>query len=274
MVRAELSSRPRSAAFCAAAFALLAPAGAQAQTNAPDPVWGVSIGVLHRHLEERADDGSRLLTESGPMLSLGLDRALRIGRDGALRLDAHVAAARLDYDGRTQGGVPLASRSGERDLGGGMAWRPVAAQDWGEGWLLLRALEQRRQIAATSAAVGLRETSRLLLAGVRWSHSFDGFGWRWTPSIDALASATHRLHVDYGGLFDASDLHGGTRRELDLALTASRPGSGWTWTARWTRTRQSASDWQSLTNAGAPAGTVRQPRIDIDDIALEVRRAF
>jgi hypothetical protein len=42
----------------------------------------------------------------------------------------------------------------------------------------------------------------------------------------------------------------------------------------WTQARQSASPSQALTRAGAPAGTVRQPRLSIDDVSLRAVRAF
>jgi len=42
----------------------------------------------------------------------------------------------------------------------------------------------------------------------------------------------------------------------------------------WTHARQSASDRQALFRGGVLFGTVRQPRIEIDDVMLRVRRAF
>jgi len=39
--------------------------------------WECSAGAAHRRRVERTDGGSRLLTEKGPMLRLGLDRELR-----------------------------------------------------------------------------------------------------------------------------------------------------------------------------------------------------
>ncbi|GAB3775906.1 hypothetical protein GCM10028796_52590 [Ramlibacter monticola] len=248
-------------------------AGAGAQ-HAAGATGEVAAGVVHRRLVERADDGRRLVTESGELLRLQAQGELELARGGALRASAGIAAGGLDYRGQTQAGVPLDTDSGHRDLEFGFAWRPLAPAPWGEGWLGLHGLQQRRQIASTPSAQGLRETSSLLLAGVRWSHVFDGAGWRWQPSAEFRGSVRHRLEVDFHGVFDTADLKGGGRRELLLGLDASPAGSPWHFGFAWTRARQSASPVQPLLRAGAPAGTVRQPRIEIDDVMLRAGLSF
>lgn len=250
-----------------------AAAGAQAPAAA-DPGWGVSVGAVHRRLVERADNGNRLLTESGPMLRLALDGQLRLAGGGALRAAVGVTSGRLDYDGQTQAGVPITTDSSHRDLDFDLGWRPLAPAAWGEGWLVLHAVQQRRQIASTPTAGGLRETSILWMPGVRWSHAFAAGGWQWQPSVELRASVAHDLEVDYGGVFDTSDLEGGRRREVVLGLQATAAGSPWQWSLEWSHARQSASPRQVLYRGGAAVGTVRQPRIGIDDVSLRVRRAF
>ncbi|MBC5782937.1 hypothetical protein H8N03_08265 [Ramlibacter sp. USB13] len=248
-------------------------AGAQALA-APDLSWGVSAGVQHRRLVERADDGRRLVEESGPMLRLALDGALKLQGGGALQAGAGLAGGTLDYEGRTQAGAPLATDSRHRDLALSFGWRPWAPASWGEAWLVLRAVQQRRDIASTATVTGLRETSTLVMPGVRWTGSFDAARWRLRPAAELRTSAWHRLHVDYRGLYDAQDLDGGHRNELSLVLDASTAASPWSWSFEWTRARQAASERAPLTRGGAAAGTVRQPRIEIDDVMLRVRRAF
>jgi hypothetical protein len=234
----------------------------------------VSAAVLHRRLVERTDDGSRLVTESGELLRLQVRAERTLAGGGAVEGAASAAAGTLDYDGHTQGGAPLATRSRHRDLGLQAGWRPLAPASWGELWLSLQALQQRRDIASTSQAQGLRETSMLLLPGLRWRHAFEAAGWRWQPALELRASARHRLEVDSGGLFDTADLEGGRRRELGLALDAAPLGSAWSFGLAWSHARQSASPVQTLSQGGVPVGTVRQPRITIDDVSLRATRSF
>jgi len=242
--------------------------------HASNVAWGISAGVLQRRLVERDTDGTRLVRESGPMLRLAFDAQWRLANGGALRAGAAVAGGTLDYDGQTQAGTPLRTETDHRDLELGAAWRPLSPQAWGEGWLVLKLLGQRRLIASTPAARGLDETSRLLLAGVRWSHAFEAASWQWRPAIELRTSLRHRVEVDSGGFFDTMDLKGGRRHEAVLAVDASRAASPWSFGIAWTHARQSASPVQPLMRTGAPIGTVFQPRIDIDDLSLQVRRAF
>jgi hypothetical protein len=187
---------------------------------------------------------------------------------------AGAAAGQLDYEGQNQLGVPLTTDSNHRDLDFALAWRPLPAAAWGEGWLVLRALRQDRRIESRPTAVGLRETSLLVMPGVRWAHAFDAASWRWQPSIELRASAHHRLDIGFNGVFDDTEIKGGRRREVALGLEASAPNSPWSWAIEWTHARQSASPRQGLQRGGRPAGTVFQPRIAIDDVGVRVRRAF
>jgi hypothetical protein len=239
-----------------------------------DLTWGVSAGVLHRRLVERAPDGTRLVKESGPLLRLGGDARLPLAGGGALQGTAGVAAGQLDYQGQNQLGMPLTTDSNHRDVDLALAWRPLPAAAWGEGWLVLRAMRQERRIESRPTAVGLRETSTLVMPGVRWTHAFDAASWRWQPSVELRASAHHRVDIGFNGVFDDTEIKGGRRHEVALGLEASAPNSPWSYAIEWTHTRQSASPRQGLQRGGAPAGTVFQPRIGIDDVGVRVRRAF
>lgn len=249
-------------------------AGAAGAQAASDSSWGVSAAVQHRTLQERDDGGRRLLEETGPMLRLALDAQWRLRGGGALEASAAVAGGDLDYDGQDQAGTPLTTDSAHRDLSFAFGWRPLPAARWGEGWLVLRTLQQRRKIASTPTAGGLTETSTLVMPGLRWQHAFQAASWRWQPSVELRTSAHHRLQIDYGGVFDHSDIRGGRRWEAALALDVSAPDSPWTFGLEWTHARQSASPRQMLNRGGAAVGTVRQPRIVIDDLGVRVRRAF
>ena len=259
----------------AAAWLTLGAGAACAQApGAPAASWGVSAEVLHRRLVERADTGRRLIEETGPLLRLTLDGRLDLAGGGALQAKAAAAAGTLDYEGRTQGGVPLATDSRHRDLEAGLAWRPLPAAAWGEGWLVLRTLQQRRRIASTATARGLTESADLVMPGLRWSHAFDAAGWRWQPSLELSTSVRHSLQVDFGGVFDDATMRGGRRHETLLDLQVSAPSSPWSFGLAWSHARQSASSTQTLSRNGAAVGSVRQPRIDIDGVSLRARRAF
>lgn len=223
---------------------------------------------------ERADDGSRLVEERGELLRLALDKRLSLSNGGAVQATAGVAAGRLDYQGQTQGGAPVATRTGQRDLDAALAWRPFAPGAWGEGWVTLQLLSQRRQIASTAAAGGLRETSQLLMSGLRWTHAWTAAGWRFAPAAELRASVWHRLDVEAGGAFDDAELKGGPRRELALRIDAKAADSPWTFGLEWTRSRESASPRQDLFRDGARIGTIRQPKIEMDTVGVQVRRAF
>lgn len=271
---------PRAAArrFARAiAIATCALAGvAAAQIPSPESVEGatVSLGVVHRRLVEEADNGDRLVKESGPLLALRLERRWHVGEAGALQVEAALTGGRLDYAGQTQAGVPVRSETRHRELEAALAWRPLAAGTWGEAWVQLRGLQQERKIAGVAGAGGLRETSTLWMPGVRWQHALRAGGWRLQPSLELRASLRHDLDIDYGGAYDDSDLKGGRRRDIALALAAAQGGSPWQWSATWTHSRQQASPTQTLYRGGVAVGNVRQPRIRIDDIGVHARRSF
>ncbi|HEY0823942.1 MAG TPA: hypothetical protein VGD76_09165, partial [Ramlibacter sp.] len=208
----------RRSACTPALLALAAGAACAQAPAAPDLAWGVSAGVLNRRLVERTEDGRRLVREAGPMLRAGVDTRLGLRTGGAVQVNAGAAGGVLDYDGQNQVGVPLQTETEHRDLDLALAWRPLPARSWGEAWLVLRALQQRRVIASTPSASGLRETSNLVSVGARWSHAFAAAGWQWQPSLELRTSVRHRLEVDFGGVYDTADIRGARRREAVLAL--------------------------------------------------------
>ena len=267
------SSAQRGVAATALALSVLGSAG-EAAAQAAVSTWDVSAGAMHRRLVERADDGRQLVKETGPMLRLSLAGQVNLSSGGALRGELAAAGGELDYQGRTQGGVPLNTDSRHRDLEATLAWRPFAPANWGEGWIVLRTLQQRRQIASTPTVGGLDETATLVLPGIRWVGDFQAASWRLRPSFELRTSVHHSVDVDYRGVFDAQELDGGRRDELQLGVEASAAGSPWSWSLAWTRARQKASDTDTVRRAGVAVGTVRQPRIEIDDVMLSVRRSF
>jgi hypothetical protein len=139
------------------------------------------------------------------------------------------------------------------------------------GWLW-----NRRDIAGTAAAGGLRETSDSVLAGVRWASPAlpTAADWQLRGMVDARVSAWHQLDVDYHGLLDESRLRGARKRQVGLRLVGERPGSPWSWELSWSRLSQGQSEVAPVYRNGVLFGTVRQPALRIEDAGLTVTRRF
>jgi hypothetical protein len=244
----------------------------------PAPIeWAATAGVRQRTLSEWSDRGTRLLTEKGVLPHLQLSAQLAAPAWPTLAFEAGVTGAELDYRGQTQSGVPLTTTSRHTDLELGVHWRPFPAAAWGEAWLGLEWLQARRDIASSSLAGGLNETSTLVLPGVRWRspafalpHTDNA---KFQLEAQWRSSVRHRLEVDYLGLFDNSSLRGGRRSETVLGLSVST-SEAWRWSLEWSRSRQPASSSAALYRAGALVGSVRQPRVKIDDVSLLLTRRF
>jgi hypothetical protein len=235
-------------------------------------LWEVTATAAHRTLVERDDTGARLLNERGPMVRLRVAAWPAIAP--GVEFSASLARARLEYEGRTQAGAPLATVSRHDEAEVGLRWRPLPQAAWGEPSLSFDALRLRRAIAAAASVGSLTETSTLAMPGVVWtSPPFSAGAVGWTAEAQWRSSVHHRLAVDYGGIFDSSALRGGRRDEAVLRLQAA-PAGGWRWSAEWRHARQSASGAVPIFRAGVPAGSVRQPLIAIDDLALSVARTF
>jgi len=274
MTLPSFGRRCRKALLLGAA-ALLASRFAGAAEPAPVQ-WDISAGVRQRTLSEWSDGGARLLTEKGALARVQLDAQLAAPGSPGLALEAAVADGRLDYEGRTQAGAPLATSSRHRENELVLRWRPLPAAAWGEAWLGLGWLHTRRAIASVATAGGLTETSSLLMPGVRWRSpvlSLPRGGLQWQLEAEWRASARHRLHVDYLGVFDDSSLNGGRRSEAALRLSAFA-AQDWRWTLEWRHARQSASESARLYRRSVPVGSVRQPKLRIDDVTLSLTRRF
>ncbi|WP_427914358.1 hypothetical protein ACPWT1_05305 [Ramlibacter sp. MMS24-I3-19] len=138
-------------------------------------------------------------------------------------------------------------------------------------WLL-----NRREIESTSSAGGLDETSSAALVGLRWaSPTFaPANSWQARLEADARVSVRHRLQVDYRGLLDASSFTGARKHQWALRLIGRRAESPWSWEIEAARLTQGASDAVPVYRAGSLFGTVRQPALTIEDVALRVSRRF
>lgn len=241
--------------------------------GAPD-AWQWEAGPAWRTLVERDSAGARLLKESGPLARLRITARPSWAPAGRIEFSANAAYAALDYEGHTQGGAPLATRSHHTEGEGGVRWLPAQPYAWGTPSMSLDVLWFRRSIGATPGVSGLIETSTLWMPGVGWqSPAWRVAGRPFTASVSWRASADHRLHVDFAGLFDAASLQGGRRDEWRAALRTTT-GGGWSISLEASRARQAESAVAPLSRGGAPAGTVRQPRLAVTDVGLMVGRSF
>ena len=269
-MRIARASWPSTGAAAALAFAC----AAQAQ---PAPIeFTGSIGLVHRKLHERTDTGATLLTETGPMAQVQLLATRALASGGALGLRLTGTGGDLDYEGQTQAGVPLSTRTRQTEGAADVLWRPFAPAPWGEGWLTLGWLANRRDIRGTAFAGGLDETSAAVMTGIQWRSPGFALGPGWTARFDAEAqiSLYHRLYVDYLGLLDNSTLDGGRKRLLSLRVSASPNDSPWQLGVEWSRLWQQPSAVEPVYRGGVLFGTVRQPELGIRDVTLRVSRRF
>ncbi|TFZ06943.1 hypothetical protein EZ313_10090 [Ramlibacter henchirensis] len=251
----------------------------QAQLTVPsEPALTGSLGLTYRRLIETAPSGARLLTERGPMLQLQLQAVRPLADGGALGLRGTFIGGDLDYDGQTQAGVPLTTRTRQGESGADLMWRPHAPAPWGEGWLTLGLLANRRVIESTPIAGGLDEVSTAAMAGLRWRSPqlAPASGWNARVEAEARVSVWHRLDVDFYGVLDRTHFEGARKRMLVARLLASPADSPWEWGLEWSGLWQPASKAVGVSRGGAPlAGTtVRQPELSTRDVTLRVGRSF
>jgi hypothetical protein len=258
-------------------------AGALAQT-APIEFTG-SLGLSARRLQERSD-GTTLLTEKGPVGVLQLEGTKPFAGGGAASVRFTALGGDIDYYGRTQppANIPLNSRSRHLESGLDLLVRPHATMAWGEAWLSLGWLGNRRDIRSTPIATGLLEDSSSVWAGLQWRGPRlpAVAGWQVRPDVEGRMSVWHRIDVDFRGArdpltlrpLDSTSFEGARRRQLVLRLVGSRAESPWSWAVEWSRITQGSSGSVPLTAGGVVIGTVRQPELSIEDVGLRVSRRF
>lgn len=240
--------------------------------------WSASASVVQRKLVERTPSGSPLVTEEGPMGRLGLRVGSPLANGGALAGRLSLTGGDLDYDGQMQlTGTPLVSTTRHLESEADIAWRPLAPAAWGEGWLSLGWLDNRRSIRATAVTRPLYERSSALMAGAMWRSPAIGAlrGWDLVVEAEARGSLRHRVHVDFYGLLAPNrlTLPGGDKTLFKLRLLAAAPTSPWEWAIEWSRLSQEVSGSVPARGFGLPL-TVSQPELTIRDVSLRLARRF
>ncbi|GAC1532060.1 MAG: hypothetical protein NVS2B4_11750 [Ramlibacter sp.] len=258
------------------AAALAAAAGGSARAQEPGIAYGAVLGVAHRTLTERSQNGDALLTERGWLPQARVSLRKEIAGGGAVAAMAGLAGADLNYRGQTQAGAPLSTTTRQTEWTVDGLWRPVAPAQWGQAWLSGHWLGNRRAIESTPTAGGLDETSQALLLGARWTGPDFATvaGWQSHLEADARISVGHRLGVDYRGLLDASTLTGARKHQWSLRLIGGGVASPWGWEVEAARLAQAASQAVPVYRGGALFGTVRQPALTIEDVTLRISRRF
>lgn len=187
----------------------------------------------------------------------------------------------VDYQGRTQFGWPIRTRSQiDWQEGRLSAQRPLATTgplQWQvDATLGMRRLSRR--IAPTLLSTPLSET-------LDWAHLQLGLHARWAcPAGWAVQAAAQleqglgtRLSVDFHGLADAARVRPG-RAQLghaaQLGLVRELP-AGLSLHLQWTQARQAygGSEWVAQTRAGLPVGQLRYPGSSqgLDSLSLGLR---
>ncbi len=246
---------------------LLLPVWAAAAVGGDAPHrWqaGLAFSFRQFHYEETVN-GAVLDRESGALPGFNAD--LRYTR-GAWFARGRIGyfAGGVDYDGQTQGGVPVLSRTDEAifdgALVGGHRWSDLgrwsAAAYGGFGYR-----HWERDIRSTPVASGIFET-------YRWAYALLGttLGYRFGPrtrvALDAGLTRTIGAQVaaDFGGVFDAVTLEPADRFGGRLGLRfAYRWAPGWTvrggpFVRWWVLGRSPA---RALTQQGSPVTSVFEP---------------
>jgi hypothetical protein len=240
-----------TAAVAAAAFGLLATAAA-----AGEPLRAsVEPGLQWLQLAETDADGRRLVQEQGLLAGLRAELRGRLGADGpGWRADLALAAGPLDYDGRTQVGSTLATRTPTTlaTAALGLAW-PLAGGWSGEGGVEVEAF--RRRIEGVGAVAGLDE--RLVQPRLRLGLAWDGGPWTARASLLAAERAPLAVRFD-AGAFDRVTLRSG--RATGLAVEAARElAPGWRLAAGLEHIDVGRGLARRLRSDGQPVGEVRQP---------------
>jgi len=230
------------------------------------------VGVQWHELRERDAGGRELVREQGWSPRVGLALSQQWSNTWTLRAAGTASSGRAAYDGRTQSGTPIGSRTDTQSVAieAGLQWQPVASSTarLEAGWQIERF---RRHIESAGGYSGLDER----LTQPRWS-----FGASWSTAHDTRLRAVllwgdrAPLSVRFdGGLYDESRLSSG--RATGVAVDAS-----WALMRHW-RIGASAETIRigrsldaPLTLDGATVGSVAQPSWRRDRVSLLLQREF
>jgi len=253
------AGRRRCGALCAAALALPAAAFESA----------LEFGVQSHRLREKSASGATLVTERGVAPLLAARLAHPLASDWSLRAAVSGWATRARYDGQTQGGSAVESRTDSEALVlEGALRRSLAPNAWIEGGVQVERF--RRHIIGAGGASGLDErlTQPRWLLAAGWSDS------TWSVALGARSGDRSRLDVRFDdGVFDRVRLASGRAR--GWSLQAGRAvGGDWSIAAGLDVLSIGASSTEPLVRGARVAGTVTQPRWRCQSVSVGVQRVW
>ncbi len=233
------------------------------------PAWGqtgeggieFALGASHRHLEEHDADGNRLLREAGAAPSAQAEGWRSLG-PGTVYAGLAATRQALDYDGRSQLGRPIRTRSDYRGERLWLGYRLALDTAWAVG-LRWERETLRRSIRAVGTINGLDERYRSdwLGLGVRYRPAHPRLAWieaEWRQTVDSRVTVASTGVIDPVSL--PLDRRVGLRISARIPLWqgAAGPSLAIEPAGSWFRTR--ASDERIWTHDGVPRGRLRQPR--------------
>lgn len=248
------------------------------------PAWasgpwsiGAELGVLESRWREVDDRGATLLRERGHLPEAALTLAARgPGSLQALLRLSH-AEGRRAYDGQTQAGVPLGTRTDLRE----QALQLQAL--WGDedGWRVgarLTGAITHRGIRSTPLAAGYPERHQRWLSTLVLATGgpLATTGMRWGVEGIAGGGPAGRMDVDLPG-YDAVRLQTGRATTAGAAARLSGRWAGaWHWRLELQHqaTRSGAGTAAALLRAGQVVGSVSQPASRASTTRLQLSIAF
>lgn len=229
--------------------------------------WQGSAGLAAGNFdyEETGNAGRRLNREHGTLP--GLSGALHgTGQGISVGLDFYAFAGDVSYDGQTNAGAPIRTRTDQR-IADGSGWIGMRALDSGVTHLDVFAGAGlrwwNRDIRSTATAFGLDETYTwpYALAGVRTERRLthrDRLG----VDLRLLRPIAPELRIDFKNGYDAAQVEPAAKTGGRLALSWTRFGSqrrDFSVTLHYERWRLDDSDATSLRRNGAVIGSVLEP---------------
>lgn len=235
---------------------------------APPLTWHAQTLIQSSVWREQNASGGQILEERGSLHGMALGVA---GRASWLTWSATAQALSgvRDYEGRTNQGTPLLTRSDIQDARLSLALQAPLTSNWCVG-AMAEPGRTLRNLRGTSAAMGYRETWRWTLAeaSLRWMQGDMARGWSAEVGLGLAFRPT--VHVALPN-FDPAVLHPerGRSQRLDVQYrgalghaTADATHPHWRWVAGlgWRRLVFGASAAELLTRQGIWQGGLSQPQ--------------
>jgi hypothetical protein len=275
---APRSCRSPTAFFFLWWMSLAWPGCATALEPIPDRGWQAALGLSAQSFRyaEYAEDGRRLNREHGalPGLALALERPSGPWFfNGALSYHA----GDVTYDGQTQSGAPVQTRTDERVLDGSVhlgRWFQTNREPRYAPYVGLGYRWWERDIASTGRARGLLET-------YTWGYVFIGARamlhragtTTWEADVRLARTIDPQVEVDFNGLFDDTRLSLGARSAARVSLTWQRSvGNGLAVRIRpyWEHWELGRSESAVLTRNDLVVGSVHEPRSETDSYGITI----